>query len=328
MPETTLDQAFDEIERVNPKTLVFTGGEVTLHKERLLESLRRADEMGLKTRIVTNGWWAHDMESARQMIDELVDAGLDELSTSYDDFHTDFISPEPIINLVDAGLESDLDNIALACVVGPEDPEYDKERITELLNERLDEPVSEQSGLLLIEDSAVPLGSGAQLDVSSIKAKSKHDDGCMEVSSTLSIHPDGSVKACCGHAQWYVPDLTLGNIKEEPLLEILDRGKRNLIYWLIHEVGPKRLIDRLDVDDDTNYSGICHACHALLGEYREEFLAYAEENREELIKNDIILSDSLRRRANTLLENEDVILEQIGSVRSGDEDGQPGHVRT
>lgn len=327
MPDDVLEQAFEEVEKIDPEVLVFTGGEVTLQKERLLESLRRADEMGLHTRIVSNGWWARDMKSAREMIGELTDAGLNELNTSYDDFHTDFMGPEPIVNLIEAGLESDLDDILLACIVGHEDPEYDRERIKELVNERLDEPVSEQPRLSMIEDSAAPMGSGAQLDVSNVPARNKVDGGCNEVVSTVSIHPDASVKACCGHAQWYVPDLTLGNIMDEPLLEILDRSKRNLVYWLIHEVGPKQMIERLDPENDVHYSGICHACHHLLDEYREELLEYVEENREDIIKNDIILSDSMQRRADDLLENKEDVLEKVARLKGEADDGEgPGRV--
>lgn len=323
MPEELWEQTFEQLEDLDPEVICFTGGEVTLHKERLLKSIRRASEMDAIVRIVTNGWWARDMESANEMVEELVDAGLDEMNTSYDDFHTDYMEVEPVINLVEAGLDSDLQNVVLACIVGSEDPEYDEDRIEGLLDDRLDQPAREYSRLTLLEDTAAPLGSGAQLDVSNLAARNHVDEGCNDIMSNVSIHPDGSVKVCCGHAQLYRPDLTLGNLEDESLSSLVDRGQQNLVYWLIHEVGPKTLFDRLDVDDDPHFSGICHACGVLLGPYREEFLEYVRENREELIREDVFKSDSLKHKTTKLVEHRDELMEKLDAAAEGDQQVVP-----
>ena len=321
MPEEVWDEIFKQADTIDTiQQFVFTGGEVTLHKDRLLRSLQRASQDGYGTRIVTNGWWAHDMSSAREMIDELVGAGLDEINTSYDDFHTDFMDVEPVLNLVEAALEADLKNVALACIVG-EDPYWDRNRIQSRLNDRLDNSVEEISNLSLIEDAAAPLGSGAQLDSANIAAVNQLDAGCNDVMSTISIHPDGSVKACCGHAQFYQPDLTLGNIKDEPLYKVLERSQDNIVYWLIHEIGPKQLIDMIDVEDDSEYTGICHACNTLLGEYREEFLDYVKTNKEELLRDEILLSDRVSNQLEVVSDHREEILEHIDSQDGNEDDG-------
>lgn len=323
MPEETWEEAFREVADLSPDTMVFTGGEVTLHKERLLESLERADDLGIGTRIVTNGWWAHDMESAREMVDELAEAGLDEMNTSYDDFHTDYMEPEPVVNLVEASHERDeIQQVVVACIVGDEEPTYDRDRLESLIEDRLGTPVSDIDGVNVVEDSAVPMGSGAQLDVSNVDARNKLRGGCNDIVTTVSIHPDGSVKGCCGHAQWYVPDLTLGTLEEESLSEIIDRSQRNIVYWLIHEVGPKTLIDdRLDVEDDTDHTGICHACHDLLNDHRDAFLDYVRENKQEIIAEDIIKSDELANRVSDLMEVEDELREQIRRIKDASDGG-------
>ncbi|WP_135828839.1 radical SAM/SPASM domain-containing protein [Halorussus halobius] len=318
MEEDFLDSVFEQLDDVDSlQQVVFTGGEVTLHKERLLESIERASEKGYLTRIVSNGWWAHDMASAREMVDELVEAGLDELNTSYDDFHTDYMAVENIVNLVEASVERDM-TVAVACVVGDEDPEYDRERIESLVDERLDTPVEQRRDVTLIEDVAAPLGSGAQLDTANVAAINEIDRGCTDVMNTLSVHPDGTVKSCCGHAMFYYPDLTMGSLHEEPLADIVERGKGNLIYWLIHEVGPVELIDRLDVDNDTDYANICHACGDLLGAHREDLFEYIRENQEELVRDDILLNDAVQKRVGSLMENREEVLNHLAEVRETD----------
>lgn len=320
MPESVWERTIEQVQETDIELIVFTGGEVTLHKNRLLRSLRRADELGYTTRIVTNGWWAHDKENATAVIDELVDAGLNEISTSYDDFHTDFMDFEPVLNLIEVGIDSPLDNIALACIIGSENPKYDLERITDRIEERLGRAASDIDNLFLLEDNAAPVGSGAQLDVSNLSAKNSLELGCNDVISTVSVHPDGSVKACCGHAQFYHPDLTLGNVKFDPLPEIINRGQSNILYWLIHQIGPKELINRLDVEDGENYSNICHACHSLFENYREELIEFIEENRSELIRDDVLLSDNVKKQAEVLVEHHDDIVSNIEAIKEEEEE--------
>lgn len=314
LPDTYLGQVFRQAPDLpNLKLFVFTGGEVTLHWETLLEAISRASALGYRTRIVTNGWWAYDMENARQTVQELVDAGLDELNTSYDDFHTDYVEVDRTVNLVEAALESDIKQTSVAMIVGNEDPEYDLDRMIELLDDRLDEhPDNYEDELTLLEDTAAPMGSGAQLDVSELSARNAVDSGCSDVMNTVSLHPDGTIKACCGHAQWYVPDLTIGSLDEDTLPEIVERAQHNLVYWLIHEVGPKPLLERLGYDN--HHSGVCHACHDLLGNHREEFLEYVRENREQLVTEDLFLGDDIESKADTIMENRDAIVERLSEL--------------
>lgn len=316
MPDDLRQDVFDELETLDTLQLVcFTGGECTLHKEKLLEGIERCSEAGLNTRIVTNAWWANDMDNAHDMLQDLVDAGLDEINTSYDDFHTEYMDFENIVNMIEASLEYDeLSAVALACIIGSEDPEYDLERMETAIEERVGRPVGEIGKLHTLEDAAAPMGSGIQLDPSRYSAIKDVDIGCRDVVNTFSIHPDGSVKVCCGHAQFYRPDLTMGNLKEDSLVNVIQNSQDNLVYWLIHEVGPKRLLDRMGVDPPVEYTGICHACHDLLGEYRDEFLEYIRENRTDLIKNDVFLSDRTEKNVQRLADNKEEIMRKLNDL--------------
>lgn len=329
MPEEVWENVFNELVKLDTLEMVcFTGGEVTLHKDRLLDAIERVSDAGIGTRIVTNAWWAHDMDSARDMLDDLVDAGLDEINTSYDDFHTEYMEFTNTKNLVEASLEYDgLDNIALACIIGNEDPDYDLDRMNSELTERLGEHPDDVDRLHTIEDAAAPLGSGIQLDPSRYSAQMSTDIGCRDVISTFSIHPDASVKICCGHAQFYTPDLTMGNLNDDSLVDIIENGQDNLVYWLIHEVGPKRLIDRMEVDPDVTYTGICHACDDLLGKYREEFFDYVRNNRRELIRDDVLLTDRNEQQIGRLADNRDEIMSQLDDLDPSDFESAE-HVRS
>ena len=80
------------------KLVVFSGGECVSLKKDLLNSICYAQTVGLKTRIVTNAFWASDYKKAYKMLSSLKDAGLDEINYSTGDDHQEWVSYENIVN--------------------------------------------------------------------------------------------------------------------------------------------------------------------------------------------------------------------------------------
>lgn len=307
MPRELLLQALVELREVpSAKVVVFTGGEPTLRKELLLEGLRWAKEGGFLTRVVTNAWWARTPERAASFVDELKAAGLDELNTSYDDFHAPFVGLDPIANAVRAALDADL-RVGMGVIVD-ENAVFNAKRVREELARRLDvtEAQLKSPKLAVLEDYPTPSGSGEGLDVSNLDAGDKLDMGCPEMMKTISIHPNGTVKACCGHVMFYEPDLTLGSLEDDPLPVIVERGLHNLLYWWIHMLGPKRILEKLGVEG--TYTSICHACGVLLGEHREKLLDYLKHHRDEVLTDDVLLSDTGKRATTLFLGRRDEIM--------------------
>jgi len=276
------------------KVVCFTGGEATLRKEWLLDAIAVATQAGFRTRVVTNGWWARTPEKARQMVQELREAGLEELNTSYDDYHAPFAPMEKIVNLVRATLETDM-RLAIA-VVNDANAVHSGERIRDELVAGIPISIEQlQSRVFFIEDGPTPSGTGQDLDV---KYVNRHIEvGCSDIGKSISIHPNGLVKACCGHAMFETPDLTIGSLYNEPLQNMLDRCSHNLLYWWIHSYGPKKILDRLGIGGE--YASQCHACYALLAtpEHRAKLHAFMHEHRDDIFVNDVLLGDSLSRMA-------------------------------
>lgn len=80
--------------------VIFTGGECTLLKEDLFEAINYASSLGLATRVVTNGYWAKTDESAKEMVERLVSAGLTEINFSAGDEHAKFVPLDRIVHAV------------------------------------------------------------------------------------------------------------------------------------------------------------------------------------------------------------------------------------
>ena len=300
MPRDILERAFAGLKDVpSARVVVFTGGEPTLRMEMLLEGIRMTRERGLLCRVVTNGWWASSDEKADDMLAQLCAAGLDELNTSYDDFHEPFMRIGRIVRLVRAARKRNL-RVGMG-VIGDATSTYNGAVIRQtLLTELGLSPQELDASVSLLDDGPAPTGSGSDLDVSAIDAADKLDIGCPEVLKTVSLHPNGTVKACCGHAMFYAPDLTVGNLLEEELPHILKRTQGNVLYWWLHMHGPKRILERLGVQG--RYSHICHACNELLTTHRPALMAHLQEHKHDIMLNDVLLSDNVRSAARLLVK--------------------------
>jgi MoaA/NifB/PqqE/SkfB family radical SAM enzyme len=309
MPRPLLLKFLQEVRDVpTARVVVFTGGEPTLRRELLLEGIRLAKEGNLLTRVVTNGYWAVTPERAEEFARRLREAGLQELNTSFDDFHAPFVRVQRIANVIRAALAVGL-RVGLGVVVD-KNATFNATTVREAIAANLAISVAElEKRVAIVDDHPAPTGTGSELDVTGLDVGDKLSVGCPQVLRTVSIHPNGLVKACCGHAMFYAPDLTVGNLLEESLADILARGQTNLVYWWIHMLGPKKILEKLGVNG--RYSHICHACHVLLSQHRDEMLEYLAAHRDDVLLNDVLLSDGVKRAAQLALDRKEEILSRL-----------------
>jgi MoaA/NifB/PqqE/SkfB family radical SAM enzyme len=285
------------------KVVVFTGGETTLQKEKLVKGLNIARDNGWSSRVVTNAWWATSREKADAFVKELVAEGLNEINTSFDDYHAKFNSIDNIVHFAEAALNNNIKPV-IATIIDNYS-KYNSKYIQSYMAEKLKIDLNEINKTILFIESKPSLnGRGADLknDVNRIPAYLMSDElkirrGCAEVGRAISFHPDGSVKVCCGHASMEIPDLSVGDLYSESLASILGRIRSNIVFWLIHTLGPRGMLEKLGVNGE--YLSPCDACHDLLIKHRKEMLEYVINHKNELLLNDVLLTDSKRRELNS-----------------------------
>ena len=73
-------------------TVVFSGGESTTYLDDVLDMCREARSRGLRTRLVSNGYWAQTPAAVAEMLERLHDGNVDELVISFDEYHLPYIS--------------------------------------------------------------------------------------------------------------------------------------------------------------------------------------------------------------------------------------------
>lgn len=224
----------------------FTGGEPFLEYDSLVKLVGFAHESGLKTEVVTNGYWAEDSETASKLLKKLVDAGLDVLNLSLDDFHEEYVPVEHVKTVYKAAVDLELKQVIM--ISSSPGSKITSSSIKELLeDEKIQihgEPRVSKLNAVVFETQFTPVGRGDGMDFEPQLFTSLK---CREVLRDIGVKPNGNVLPCCGPLS---SKTILGNINEESLDSILTRSESN----------PRLTRIREGFNIKGCYSSKCHAC--------------------------------------------------------------------
>lgn len=246
------------------KQLCFTGGEPLLYPREILELTSLATGMGLHVSLVTGAGWVRDEATVERRVEELVDAGLHQLTISWDAYHEEFGMRRGAVSLAHAARRAGL-RVAVR-IVAPSGVDSSIYR--------------EAFGDLAIgfeETKLIRLGRAASLPPDHFSTQDSPPRGaCLTVMSTL-IHHDGKVFACCGPSDFSAAHspLLLGDAGQEPLEAILTRAEQDPLLEVIALLGPYglyRLLLKTELKDayqrKGDFTSICDLCLDLTNEPR------------------------------------------------------------
>jgi len=246
MTRQTAQRAIDEASRLKAEWISFSGGEPFLEYDLLKELIEVSSGKGLKTEVVSNGSWGQTREEAHTILKPLIESGLDVLNLSIDDFHSEFIPFESVMNAYWAAIDLGL-KIVLMVSTG-KDSKITSESLPELLGDDRIQVVGKSripnSNSVLFETQFTPARRGAGLKYDPVLFSEMK---CSDVLKDIGVAPNGAVMPCCGPLG---TKTILGNVKDEGLDVILDRAVRNPRYQRIRE----------GFKVNGRYSSRCHAC--------------------------------------------------------------------
>jgi len=243
-------KAIDEAAKLGAEWISLTGGEPFLEPALVSAFIKHASESGLKTEIVSNGYWANSIQEATRILEPLKDLGLDALNLSIDDFHQEHTPISSIKNAYWAAQGLGIKLIIMTTTT--KNNNVTAETLPELLGDKKIQVLGgkrvHDPHALLITTPVTPVGRG--LDIAEHDYTLFSEVKCSEVLRDLGLGPDGSVYPCCGPL---ASKITLGNINEKPLNIILEEAEQKPFYASIRE--------------GTTISGAftakCHACLSL-----------------------------------------------------------------
>jgi MoaA/NifB/PqqE/SkfB family radical SAM enzyme len=248
-----------QIKNAGARWVSFTGGEPFLEYDLLHQLIRFASVLNLKSETVTNCFWGETVAKSKEHLEPLVDAGLDVLNISVDDFHQEHISLDNIKNCYQAAVDLGVKIVIL--VVTHYHSVLNKDKIKEVLkDDHIQVLGSKKVGdahALLIETPFYPIGRGASIDQDLlILGQSNIVGSCKEVLCDVGIDPSGIVYPCCGPLSC-LSSMSIGNLNESSLDEILEAAWQINFFKQLRSGGPPELVSNLN----RQYTDRCHACY-------------------------------------------------------------------
>ena len=233
-----------------------TGGEPFLYFHEILELIEFATGLGMKTSVITSGYWAFDPVRAGEMMGQLVEKGLDVLAVSCDEFHQRHVPLSQLRALADLCSRIGLRMTLNVCRSAKNTCEYGDIKAT------------------VHEQSLLPLGRASNLsDDFFVRYETPPRGSCNNL-LLPRIDWNGQIFACCGPARFSTrtSPLCLGNVNELGLRETLLRAAEEPILGAVNVWGPYGLWKLLQ-DGGPNQlyrprqrylGGICMLCLDLL----------------------------------------------------------------
>ncbi len=238
------------------ESLGFEGGEPFLMYPLLVESIRLANQQGLKTSIQTNAYWANSEEDAELWLQPLFKAGLSYIDVSADLFHHgEEVSKSTEYALAAAkkiGIPT-----ATICIEQPENPETD----------------NQIKGNPVYKGKAKLRGRAAEKltkDVATHPWETFTECPYEDLRSPGRVHLDsyGNVHLCQG--------LSMGNIWETPLSELLNtyNPDEHPVCGPILRGGPAELARTYNIQLENESVDACHFCTGVCKALIKRFSEY------------------------------------------------------
>ena len=246
--------------------VIFTGGECTLLKEDLLDAIEYASSLGLATRVVTNGYWARTEESAKDVIEKFVTAGLTEINFSAGDEHAQFVPLERIVRAVKICVQTpSFSNVVINIEDAPGNRINKRtilscQEISSLPKEMARKIICLQSTWIHFrKPNSEIIASGqnkTRINVDSHK-------GCSAVLNSININPNGQFLSCCGLSSEYSPFLKLGKVNGN-LKELHCRRFDDIMKIWLYTAGPLNILKKIGGDIGDGNKHMCEYCLELL----------------------------------------------------------------
>lgn len=256
-PWQTGTLTFEQIERILQQakeaevtSVYFEGGEPFLYYPILVQSVRKAADMGFSVGIVSNAYWANSVTDAEEWLRPFV-GRLADLTVSSDLFHcSEAVGERPQNALVAAKWL----NIPTGMISVAQPEAEARQSQGQIENE---------SAVMYRGRAAVNLSARAESHPWESFDSCPHED--LREPGRIHLDPLGNLHICQG--------IVIGNLFEKPLKQICEEYDPDAhpICGPLLEGGPAALVTEYNVPHASSYADACHLCYAARTTLRARF---------------------------------------------------------
>jgi MoaA/NifB/PqqE/SkfB family radical SAM enzyme len=237
------------------RKIYYEGGEAFLYYPILVKAVARAKELGFWTGIVSNNYWATNVEDATEWLRPLVEAGLDTIELSTDLFHGNEMETPESRNALAAAYQLGLITASTICIDPPSGYRNPSES-------KPGEPVT-SGGVMYRGRAAEMLVVGLPRQPWEAFTTCPYED--LANPGRIHLDPLGNLHLCQG--------VVMGNLFQQPLKQIVqeyDPSTHPIVGPLL-EGGPARLVQNYHFDCRDGYVDACHLCYTVRQALRVRF---------------------------------------------------------
>ncbi|MFH1465914.1 MAG: radical SAM protein [Pseudomonadota bacterium] len=267
--------------------VTFTGGEPFLFQDLLEELIALATRLGLGTRVVTNGFWARDLDCGIETLGRMKAAGLGELNFSADRFHLEHMERQVIHHGLAAAERHGLTRILSYVTTSLQPPLDELAALYDLPREKLVDlhAALAAGGAKAFEGDHIFVACGGVVargrimqypeDIRHLAFDQFPDlQPCTEVIHKPVVYPDGAFQACCS-AGGMSATFAVGDVRGTDLATLFHRMEGQKRWQFINALGPKelyRIVRKARPDQPTasSFSSICDVCLQACGDLSAE----------------------------------------------------------
>lgn len=234
LDDDLVNDIIDELLREpNVHEIGLTGGEPLIRRARTMSIIARITASGRVASCVTNGFWGITQRAADRVLAEFEDAGLRELTLSYDDFHSPYVKPERIRNILDASHDRRIKVVLNMCVSRSQD--------SRALLAELGDSVH---GIQVTKFPVVPAGEARSLPESDFHRRPITRGMLHCPGNQVIFHNDGNVYPCCS-PPIFDTGMTLGRAGAQSFQQVVDTFERNALLGIMQREGFQWFIDAI-----------------------------------------------------------------------------------
>lgn len=283
---TAAATAIQEASASGFKLVVFTGGEPLMYGPSLHSLIELAKSLGLRTRIVTNAFWAVDGTRADSVVGKLTAAGLDEINFSTGDQHAKFVPLVRVLFAARAAMNHGLPVSLMIETVNDNDLNKGAIKNMPLFQELFD--AREREAIYFVESPWMPLSPDLHEQYPEGFATTQDNlatrKGCDSIINTTTILADGRIMACCGLGTQTIEELHVGDLGLQSLAQVDQAMKDDFLKVWIKIEGPEHILAWAAEKDPTiewegQYAHRCQACKRIYSDpkVRDVLLNHHEE---------------------------------------------------